>query len=85
LQGPTEFIITGTFKNWERCADLPRIHTRVLVLGAQYDEMSPEELEKMAKLIPDARAWISDKGSHLAMYDDQIPYFRELLTFLKSE
>jgi proline iminopeptidase len=26
-----------------------------------------------------------DKGSHMAMYDDQIPCFKELLTFLKSE
>jgi len=28
--------------------------------------------------------WISDKGSHFAMYDDQLAYFRELLAFLKS-
>jgi hypothetical protein len=41
LQGPNEFIITGKLKNWDRWADLPRIHTRTLVLGAQYDEMSP--------------------------------------------
>lgn len=85
LQGPNEFIITGTFKDWDRWADLPRIHTRTLVLGAQNDEMSPEDLRQMAKRMPNAHAWISDKGSHLAMYDDQIPYFKELLTFVKSE
>ena len=83
MQGPNEFVVNGTFKNWDRWADLPRIRARTLVMGAKYDEMDPDALRKMATLIPNARAWISDKGSHLAMYDDQIPYFRELLSFLE--
>jgi len=84
LQGPNEFIVTGTIKNWDRWADLPRIGTRTLVMGAKFDEMPPEDLRKMADLMPNARAWISGKGSHFAMYDDQRAYFTELLTFLKS-
>ena len=84
LQGPNEFVVTGTMKNWERWSDLPRIRTRTLVMGAKYDEMSPEDLQKMADSMPDARAWISENGSHMAMYDDQIAYFRKLLIFLKS-
>jgi proline iminopeptidase len=84
LQGPNEFIVTGTLKSWDRWADLPRIGTRTLVMGAKYDEMSPDDLRKMADLMPNARAWISEKGSHFTMYDDQRAYFTELLTFLKS-
>jgi proline iminopeptidase len=84
MQGPNEFVVTGTFKNWERWADLPRIHTRTLVMGARYDEMYDQDLRKMAASMPNARAWISETGSHLTMWDDQVPYFRELLTFLKS-
>ena len=84
LQGPNEFVVTGTIKNWDRWADLPRIGTRTLIMGAKYDEMPPDDLGKMADLMPNARAWISGKGSHFAMYDDQLPYFTELLTFLKS-
>jgi proline iminopeptidase len=84
LQRPNEFVVTGTLKNWDRWADLPRVSTRTLVMGAKYDEMPPEDLRKMADLMPDARAWISGKGSHFTMYDDQLAYFTELLTFLKS-
>jgi proline iminopeptidase len=84
LQGPNELIATGAYKDWDRWADLPRIGTKTLVMGAKYDEMSAEDLRKMAELMPNARAWISDKGSHFAMYDDQLAYFTELLTFLKS-
>ena len=84
MQGPNELVCTGTFKDWDRWADLPRIDAKTLVLGAKYDEMSPEDLRKMADLMPNARAWISEKGSHFGMYDDQLAYFTELLVFLKS-
>jgi proline iminopeptidase len=53
-------------------------------MGAKYDEMSSKDLQKMADSMPNGRAWISENGSHMAMYDDQIAYFRRLLTFLKS-
>jgi proline iminopeptidase len=84
LQGPNELIATGAYKDWDRWADLPHIGTKTLVMGAKYDEMSPEDLRKMSESMPNARAWISAKGSHFAMYDDQLAYFTELLTFLKS-
>jgi len=84
MQGPNEFIITGTFKNWDRTADLHRIKTRALIMGARYDEMDPNEMRRIATLMPNARAAISSRGSHLTMYDDQQWYFRELVGFLKQ-
>jgi proline iminopeptidase len=84
LQGPDEFVVTGTIKNWDRWADLHRIATKTLIMGAKYDEMSPDDLRKMAELMPKAQVWISERGSHFTMYDDQVPYFTELLTFLMS-
>lgn len=84
MQGPNELVITGSYKNWERWRDLPKIRTRALTMGARYDEMNPDDMRRMAKLMPNAQAWISDKGSHMSFYDDQVPYFEALLTFLKS-
>jgi proline iminopeptidase len=84
MQGPNELVITGSYKNWERWNDLPKIRARALTMGARYDEMNPDDMRRMAKLMPNAQAWISDKGSHMSFYDDQIPYFEALLTFLKS-
>ena len=63
IVGPNELIVTGTMKNWERWADLPRIRTNTLVIGAKYDEMSPEDLRKMAESTPNARAWISENST----------------------
>ncbi|WP_394845424.1 proline iminopeptidase-family hydrolase [Pendulispora brunnea] len=84
MQGPNVMSVTGTLKNWDRWADLPRIRTRTLTIGAKYDEMPPEEMRKMATLMPNARSWISDKGAHMTMWDDQLAYVRTVIDFLKS-
>jgi proline iminopeptidase len=84
MQGRSEFEVTGVLKGWDRWADLPRIKVRALTMGARYDEMDPEDMRKMATLMPKGESWNSDTGSHFAMYDDQQNYFRALLKFLKA-
>jgi proline iminopeptidase len=58
-------------KGWDRWADLPKIKVRTLTMGARYDEMDPEDMRKMATLVAHGQSWISETGSHFAMYDDQ--------------
>jgi proline iminopeptidase len=84
LQGRSEFEVTGRMKGWDRWADLPKIRVRTLTMGARYDEMDPEDMRRMATLLPHGEAWISKTGSHFAMYDDQQNYFGALLSFLKA-
>ncbi len=84
MQGPNEFVVTGTFKNWDRWADLPKIAVPTLVIGARHDEMDPEDIKKMGRALPRSRVAICENGSHLAMWDDQEAYFRHLLRFLKD-
>lgn len=75
----------ATFRdNWDRWADLPKIKVPTLTMGARYDEMDPDDMRKMATLMPKGQSWISETGSHFAMYDDQQNYFTALLKFLKS-
>ncbi|HEY7573941.1 MAG TPA: proline iminopeptidase-family hydrolase, partial [Thermoanaerobaculia bacterium] len=44
MQGPNEFVVTGTLKGWDRWKDLPKISVPTLVVGARYDEMSLEDI-----------------------------------------
>ena len=85
MQGPNEFVVTGAFKDWDRRKDLGNISVRTLLMGARYDTMDPAAIRRMAASMPNARAVISERGSHLAMYDDQEWYFRELIRFLKQK
>jgi len=82
MQGPDEFTITGNLKNWDIWSRLPGIKVRTLVIAARHDEMAPEQLARMAKLIPQARLALCGRGSHMCMYDDQQAYFQALLPFL---
>jgi proline iminopeptidase len=84
MQGPNEFVVTGTFKDWDRWKDLPKITVPTLVIGARYDEMNPDDIRKMGKLLPNSRVAICENGSHLAMWDDQEAYFRALIPFLQD-
>jgi proline iminopeptidase len=84
MQGKSEFVVTGNFKDWERWNDLPSITVKTLTIGAAHDTMDPADLKKMAELMPNAASLICPNGSHLAMWDDQAIYFEGLLKFLKS-
>ncbi len=84
MQGPNEFVITGNLKSWDRWNDLPKIPVPTLVTGARHDTMNPEDIRREGRLLPNSRVWISETGSHLAMYDDQPGYFAALIGFLKD-
>ncbi len=84
MQGKSEFVVTGNFKDWERWDDLHRITVPTLTIGAAHDTMDPADLARMAALIPNGISLICPNGSHLAMWDDQAVYFEGLLKFLNS-
>jgi proline iminopeptidase len=46
--------------------------------------MDPEDMKKMATLMPNATSFVCENGSHHCMWDDQSFYFRHLLEFLHT-
>jgi proline iminopeptidase len=84
MQGKSEFLVTGNLKNWERWDRLHEIQTKALTIGARYDEMDPQDMKKMAQLMPNATSAYCANGSHLCMWDDQDSYFKQLLSFLRT-
>ena len=84
MQGHSEFEVTGNLKGWDSWDRLPQIKVKALVLGAENDEMGPDDLRKMAEMMPNAEVAICPQGSHMAFWDDQEKYFEYLLKFLKT-
>jgi proline iminopeptidase len=82
MWGKSEFVSTGNLKDWERWDRLHEIKVRALTIGAQYDEMDPEDMKRMAGLMPNASYAFCPNGSHMCMWDDQAVYFKQLLQFL---
>jgi proline iminopeptidase len=84
MQGKSEFLVTGNLRGWERWNRLHEIEVKALTIGAKYDEMDPEDLKRMAKLMPQGTSAYCASGSHLSLWDDQQSYFRQLLGFLRT-
>jgi len=84
MQGPSELGASGVLLNWDRTADLPKIKVPTLVIGARYDTMDPAYMEMMSKRLPQGRYLYAPKGSHMAMYDDQVVYMEGLIGFLRD-
>jgi proline iminopeptidase len=84
MQGPSELGLSGKLANWDRSADLKRIQTPTLVIGARHDTMDPDRLKQMADTMPHGRFLYCPNGSHCALYDDQAVYFRGLVQFIQD-
>ena len=86
MQGPSELGISPGAKlaRWDRTEQLSSIEVPALVIGARYDTMDPAHMEMMAGRLPRGRYLHCPNGSHLAMYDDQVVYFRGLIDFLRD-
>lgn len=84
MQGPNEFVVTGTFKDWNRWDSLKDIQNKTLLLVGRHDSMSVEDIEEMGRRIPNSRVGICENGSHLSMWDDPENYFGHLLAFIKD-
>lgn len=82
MQGPSEFEVTGTFKDWDRWNDLSRIEVPTLLIVGRYDTMRVSDVEQMHRRIPDSQLLICEDGSHLSNWDDEEAYFAGLLKFL---
>ncbi len=84
MQGPNEFVVTGTFKDWDRWADLARITVPTLLMVGRHDTMQVADIEEMGRRMPEARVVVLEGGSHLAMWDDEEAYFAALIGFLRG-
>lgn len=82
MQGPSEFTVTGNFRDWDRWADLPRIGVPTLLLVGRHDTVAVADVERMGSLIPRAKVIVCENGSHLSLYDDQAAYFDALVPFV---
>ena len=84
MQGRSEFLVTGNLKDWDIWGRLHEIRVKTLMIGARYDEMDPEDMKKMATMVPNGTYAYCPNGSHLCMWDDQAVYFQHLLGFLRT-
>jgi proline-specific peptidase len=82
MNGPTEFTVVGTLKDWDVTDRLGEIGVPTLLTGGRYDECRPEHLEGMRDRIPDSELVIFEESSHTAFAEERDRYLEVLNGFL---
>jgi proline iminopeptidase len=84
MQGPSEFTITGTFKDWNITAFLPQIGVPTLLTVGEFDEVGPELVKDFAARIPGARFEQLSGAAHLTTWDARDQMVKVVRDFLRS-
>lgn len=84
MNGPSEFAMTGTYRNYDRTPQLHEIKIPTLFIVGQYDEAVPSTVKDYQKLVPNSKMVIVPDAGHLAMQDDSAYYVNALRDFLNN-
>jgi len=84
MNGPSEFTITGTIRDIDLSAELPRIRVPTLVLGGRYDEVTPVVAQQIARGIPGARSVTFTESSHMPFWEERERFMAVVASFLQE-
>jgi L-proline amide hydrolase len=82
MQGPNEFVITGTLKDWEISDRLGEIDVPTLVTSGRYDECTPRLAGVVHRGIRGSKWVVFEQSSHTAFIEERELYMRVLDDFL---
>jgi L-proline amide hydrolase len=82
MQGPNEFVITGTLKDWEITDRLSQIDVPTLVTSGRYDECTPRLAEVVHRAIRGSKWVVFERSSHTAFIEERELYMQVLADFL---
>ncbi|WP_208951094.1 proline iminopeptidase-family hydrolase [Rahnella sp. ChDrAdgB13] len=71
MNGPTEFHVIGSMKDWTIIDRLPAINVPVLLISGRYDEAAPEVVQPFADGIKDVRWVIFENSSHMPHVEER--------------
>ena len=84
MWGPTEFLATGTLKNFDLTPRLSEIKVSVLLVCGRFDEATPQALKHFKNLLFDADIKIFEKSAHSPHLTEKEEYIKTLRIFLRK-
>ncbi|HXQ49158.1 MAG TPA: proline iminopeptidase-family hydrolase [Thermoplasmata archaeon] len=82
MNGPNEFTIVGTMKDWDATPRLGEIGVPTLVTAGRYDEVTPTVAESIHHGIRGSQYELFENSSHLAFWEERPRYMEVLRAFL---
>lgn len=82
MNGPTEFTVVGSFKDYDGTPRLKELTLPVLWVAGEHDETSPAAAKDFQKLVPGSE-YVELKGAgHMTMYDARAEYLSAVRKFV---
>jgi proline-specific peptidase len=82
MNGPSEFHVTGTLKNWDITRELSKINVPTLVTSGRHDEATPCIARTVHEGIRGSEWILFENSSHMAHVEEAEPYMRALERFI---
>jgi proline iminopeptidase len=82
MQGPNEFLITGTLKDWDITDQLGQIGVPTLITAGSHDEFTPRQAETLHKAIPGSELVTFEESSHMQFAEEPERYRQVVSAFL---
>jgi L-proline amide hydrolase len=82
MNGPTEFHVIGSMKDWSIIDRLDRIQVPTLLISGRHDEATPATVQPYADLIPDVRWTIFENSSHMPHVEEREACMQTVSDFL---
>jgi L-proline amide hydrolase len=84
MNGPTEFHVIGTMKEWTIESRLHQIIVPTLLISGRYDEATPLCVQPYADHIPDVRWTIFENSSHMPHVEEKEACLAAVAAFLDA-
>ena len=84
MNGPSEFHVIGTLRDWGVIDVLPDIEVPTLIISGRHDEATPATVQPFQDLIPHNRWEIFEESSHVPHLEEPELFDDVLHTYLSS-
>jgi L-proline amide hydrolase len=71
MNGPNEFFVVGTLKNWNIIPELHKINVPTLIISGRYDEATPACVKPYADNIKNSRWVVFEESSHMPHVEEK--------------
>jgi L-proline amide hydrolase len=83
MNGPSEFHVIGTLKDWNVKDRLGEISAPTLVVCGRHDETSPALLDTIVAGIPGAEGYVFEESSHVPFWEERDAFMSVVGDFLR--
>lgn len=80
--GPSEFYVVGSFKDWSALDRLDKVTVPALVISGRYDEATPRIQEELTGAIAGAEQVMLEESSHMPFWEERESYMSAVGSFL---